>query len=386
MVPLLPNAVPLRANVRNAPGTTSGRFELSRCTKPRISQNASPLMQLPPELRLKIFRLVFKHSGYLTALSIEGPLWGEWASDPMTCNDDFPMVYLSAQSLACCQSMYQEAWSVLYGENTLSIVCTSKIPHYHTCYVLATGIPLHCAPEDMSVDNYDLLSLAQQRTDQTDNDNRFVRYYDSIAQVQNIDLRIAYSARSGISMYEDIFVACRAIRKLVRDKHVSLMLLPKYDGHGLSSDHDLEDRFRRLELEAHSLKGCRIFRCRSLTFLKNKSDASDLVREVEGNTKPPEDIFATWKTATDLIIGLPRVDRHGVQLLPDGAMKSIDIARGMTLTYDVCNAYEHIARALEQASLWTKRWVDGDVGKTHLTKLQNCARLVRLLIRRPSEY
>ncbi|KAK5958739.1 hypothetical protein OHC33_000582 [Knufia fluminis] len=262
-----------------------------------------------------------------------------------------PLVELSAQLLACCQSLYKEAWPVLYGENSLKVVCQSSPPHYHTCYILGAGIELLCNADDMPADDYDLLSLARQKTDNIDSTKRLVVHWEGLSKVQNIELSI------GHSLQEEIFIASRVLHKLVLNKHVLLKLLPK------NIDWDMEDElqvdFR--SWENYCLKGCRIFRCRSIRFEGNRSDVSELTREIEGHSDPPEDLFAMWRKADDFVLDMPRWSNEdeasALQLLA-GFGDHRDNARMAVQQYHVSDARKYIRMFFKQAHDWTNAWAE----------------------------
>lgn len=91
---------------------------LSTFQLPASNQNASLLMSLPAELRLKILQSLLIANGPLRSIQeIASPgepqkeSWQEF--EAQSC--------LSAQVLWCCQRLYQEGRRVLYGDNVLSL-------------------------------------------------------------------------------------------------------------------------------------------------------------------------------------------------------------------------------------------------------------------------
>lgn len=346
--PLVSNELLSRTDSENDSSETSGQpGQVTRFSQPYNSQSASRLMQLPAELYLKVLRLVLRHPGYLKPLPIE-------QSHGSCCvADTVPIVELSAQLLATCQSVYKQAWPVLYGDNTLRVICQSVSPHYHSCYVLGAGIELHCSADDMPAEGYDLLSLARRCANDDWLTRRFAKHYGGLSKIQNIELSV------GHSLTEEIFIACRAVWELVQRKNVMLKLLPKNTGFNLEDARDL-DAFQCSE--AYRLKACRIFRCRSIRFDGNKSDVSALIREIEANTHPPRDIFPMWKQANNYVKEMPRIDNTDIELapyLPDASFSDHgDKARAAVQAYDSQDASEHIVIFLNQASKWTKAWAE----------------------------
>jgi len=238
-------------------------------------------MQLPAELYLQVLRLLLKHPGYLKPLPIE-----HCGGTGLVDDDTTPIIELSAQLLACCQALHNQAWPVLYGENTLRIVCQSVPPHYHSCYVLDAGIEIPCVARDMPAEDYDLFSLAHLYASDCQLTRRFVENYAGLSRVQNIELSV------GHSLAEEIYVACRVLHKLVRNKNVVFKLLAKTTGLNLEDHLELE-AFRRRE--TFRLKACRIFRCRAIRFEGNMSDVSDLIKNIEGGTLTGERYFRNVK-------------------------------------------------------------------------------------------
>lgn len=319
----------------------SARF-FQRCN----SQNASRLTQLPAEIRLKVLRLLLKHPGYLEPVLIER----DRGFDPGSSDD--PIIELSAQLLACCQSLHKQAWPILYGENILRIVCQSA-SLYHSCYILGSGIQLHCNADDMPADDYDLISLMRRTTDISRNTQRLLAHWNGLSKIKHIHLTIGHALR------DEIFVACRAVHRLLRNKNVLIRLLPKHTRFDLEDDRDLE-AFRCSE--AYRLKGCRILRSRTIRFEGNMSDLSDLVREIEGSTEPPKDIFPMWKKANEYIRSMPLPDDSDPSLRPYLLDTSFEVhrhqARVAIDTYDVFNAQKYIVMLLKQALDWTKKWAE----------------------------
>lgn len=317
-----------------------------------MTQAVCRLIHLPPELLLKVLRLLLKHPGYLKPLDVEQ------SQSPDIANDAIPIVELSAQLLATCQSLYDEAWPILYGENTLRIVCQSVSPHYHSCYVLGAGIELYCNADDMPAEGYNLLSLARPHVDSCQLTDRFVKHYDGLSRVRNVELTV------GHSLAEEIFIACRAIHPLVQGKNVLFKLLPKLTRTFL----DNYDAAAVQCLDSYRLKGCRIFRCRSISFDGNKSDVSALVREIEGNTDPPKDMFPLWREAEDYMMAMPSVDENEVDLPPHLQGMSFDhnrrMAKNAIQAYDVYHAQEYIVDSVSQATELIKIWTDCQSART----------------------
>ncbi|KAK5079573.1 hypothetical protein LTR70_009301 [Exophiala xenobiotica] len=234
----------------------------------------------------------------------------------------------------------------------------SVSPHYHSCYVLGAGIELYCNADDMPAEGYDLLSLARPHADSCYLIDRFVKYYDGLSRVQNVELTV------GHSLAEEIFIASRAIHLLVQGKNVLFKLLPKFTRTFL----DNYDAAAIQCLESYRLKGCRIFRCRSICFEGNKSDVSALVREVEGDTDPPQDMFPLWREAEDYMVAMPAVDENEVDLPPHLQGMSFDhnrrMAKNAVQAYDVYNAQEYIVDSVSQASELIRIWTDCQSART----------------------
>lgn len=84
---------------------------ISSFSQPRLSQNASPLLALPAELRLKILRNLLKEESLPVAYYLEDS----------SRESVERALSLSAQVLRCCQTLYLEGLDILYNENILCI-------------------------------------------------------------------------------------------------------------------------------------------------------------------------------------------------------------------------------------------------------------------------
>jgi len=166
---------------------------------PTNPQNQCRLLQLPAELRLKIFRLVHR---FLTPLHQATCDWDDKTRD---------WAPLSTQALATCQLYYQEAWQVLYEENVVRVVCTNESGIGCELSDKEALLYLENGPESMPVDHY---APPYIRNPHSPGPAPFQKYYEVLSKIRNIDLHITHGGES------HLFVFCRILRDSLRDKNV----------------------------------------------------------------------------------------------------------------------------------------------------------------------
>lgn len=116
--------------------------------EPATTQQASPLMRLPAELRLNILDILLSHATTIAPKSSHPTLTG--------------FAQRSAQLLQACQQLYCEGHAILY-KNVVAIRF-EKLFHYCYCHVLNAIVDLTtCLPVESRIEQPSLLDAAQAR-------------------------------------------------------------------------------------------------------------------------------------------------------------------------------------------------------------------------------
>lgn len=181
-------------------------------------QTSSRLLQLPAELLLMILRLLHKSPRVLYYSIRE---YVEVGYDPN--------VQLSSQLLRCCQSLHIDGERILYGGNTLGIICDNFWNHEngeerlgHCCF-LDTAIELPSHSIDVPRSSFDLLSWTE--TSSTAPGARPPAYDLSLIDTDRYAAALRFT-KLEVDMTlrepEAVFLACRLLKDLVNDKQVTL--------------------------------------------------------------------------------------------------------------------------------------------------------------------
>lgn len=333
------------------------------------NQKGCHLFQLPPELRFKIFRFIHKSPTPLRPIL------------DVDSNQAFCDYELSAQSFATCQLYYNEARQVLYGENILRINCKVEPESLFPlmCEVFDAFTYLPCVAEDLSAED-DLHSIVRD----SGHGAQFEDYYDGLAKIENIDLRIEYAVE------DHIFIFCRTLREILRGKNVTCNTVCLWVG--LINITDLELQ----QFEARCFQSLRVLRCRSITFPHLRPDQANqlstclestesiiarVVEEITSNQESPQDAFPVWQNTLDVLASLPEIDGEFFEYSPmkdhserqqeessygyvsrpgDNLLTQLRYA---VYAYDELSATKFIATLLEQAASWNERAAANEVAQ-----------------------
>lgn len=193
--------------------------------QPSNPQTSSRLVQLPAEIRLKIYRLLHKNDKPLYSeeeieevLNDNGPNADEeyFATSDHSLLSYQSNVSLSSQLLATCQQVYLEGQAILYATNVLSICCNIR-GSYIDCSILNMMVTLPVDIGDLPRENFDLFDLAIGR-----NDMDSILMYSTLERFQTFRLVLFISWNSSA---EPIAVCCRVLQNLLLEKHVTIVPL-----------------------------------------------------------------------------------------------------------------------------------------------------------------
>lgn len=171
------------------------------------------LLQLPPELKLIVFRLLLKSSRPLESQ-------GSLHSNDAGLYD--PQAQLSSQVLRTCQTLFLEAGDVLYRENTLVIDCDSATGS--RCHMLNISVPLPMNLWESFNVVLDLMPYAAYRGRhdlRPDAAHRLLtNFYPSLLRFKLVHVNLHSDH------VESTFVACRLLRDLLsgEDREVTVSL------------------------------------------------------------------------------------------------------------------------------------------------------------------
>jgi len=241
----------------------------------------------------------------------------------------------SSQVLRTCQQLYVEGHFLLYEENTLQIRTRCG-----GLNVLDAFMRLPETVEEMTT-QLDLLESARSIRDESPGEHdedadRIVRTYPALKKFRKYSIEVVYCDQ------EDVFIACRMLRNLLHNKHVTFM--PKH--HGLS-DCDAVD----------FLEPCAILDCESFTF-DDIDDVEHLRAAVTGRTRVL-DLFPLWLNFSDnFLSNLPEiredsfVDRH---------KQDCEELKQYMLDYDMDAYTEQQQFIMERAIEWNEEWAEGEI-------------------------
>lgn len=117
--------------------------------EPPTTQQASPLVRLPAELRLNILDILLNRATTIAPESSHPTLAG--------------FAQRSALLLRACQQLYCEGHVILYDKNVVAIRL-EKLFHYCYCHVLNAIVDLTtCLPVESRIEQSSLLDAAQAR-------------------------------------------------------------------------------------------------------------------------------------------------------------------------------------------------------------------------------
>ncbi|KAK5942032.1 hypothetical protein PMZ80_005985 [Knufia obscura] len=308
------------------------------------TQTSSILKRLPPELRIKIWKLLHKNDGPLNALPIHGVKTNDndWYQYPAA---DLSLIELSGQALSCCQLFRLEAWAILYGANSLEIKFNKGTRDDHGNWLELLGIRLWYVPGlegregHCKIEKSLILRCGRTERDQWPQIYRLSKHFQSLSLVQNVRVMVGYSLPT------DVYVACRIIRDLLIKKDVVFTIKPLRPTSQQNHDN------RSVELEY--LKSSRILRCRSITF-ESDLDLSSIIKEVTSD-KPLDDLFPKYRNIVETIRDLPVINnrRFRVAQNQDGDTTMRDL-QDAVMRGDATAANVYSSALLEKITQWNE--------------------------------
>lgn len=202
--------------------------------KPPTPQQASPLLRLPAELRVKILELRLGSAAIIK---------------PLTCSmrESVGSAQRSAQLLRTCQQLYYEGQVVLYDNSVVAIEFEQRFEAY-TCRILNSALHLsNCFPIAPCTEEPSLLNGARAicRGEGPDGmwrrveAERFIQLYPTLMKIRCFRVCIQWDSQ------ESVFVQFRVLRALLENKHVTCV---------------------RRGLVVDWLESCKILRCSSFNF------------------------------------------------------------------------------------------------------------------------
>ncbi|KAK5954708.1 hypothetical protein OHC33_004432 [Knufia fluminis] len=316
--------------------------------QPANPQTFSRLFQLPAEIRLKIYRLLFKNDRPLYAIDEfdDYPYnRNEYGLNKSTAEADFltlpyrSNVSLSAQTLASCQQFYCEGQVVLYKANVLSIYC-----HFGEdqawCDSLDSRVELPFDITDLPRDNFGLLDLAVSSG--VHNVHSFSSRYSILSRFETFRMVFSVWDRSDC---EPMAVCCRVLRELLHDKHLTIVPLGYSVNSLRSHDYHLFKPTRNLHCKAVDL---------DLSHMDSSTTANDLHRALEEIVSggPVQDTVATFLSL------MPRLDTI-VDATDDTVLLSmLERLKVAAITYDA-DAFEVLFELIKKSMLkFQKDWMN----------------------------
>ena len=296
-------------------------------TLPPDLQSTSRLLQLPPELRIKILRQLHRN---------DQPLLGD--------------TNLSGQALVCCQRIYGEACHILYAENVVSIRCAydcpetalSKGPNWacFRCHILGTYADLPTNLHETGLEDHDLDWFAL-KDGQDSSPIPVQSFYTAASRFKKYQVSIDF-----IEAIE-IWVSFRPLKGILRGKSVSIALRPVCE---------LNDR----TLTA----SCRILRCHSVAFDTTyyQEDPTELARTISivESQEPVLDLFSQWCYLQDeLICRLPGISdvQYAIKHYYADEQESLLYELGQAVYLnDGAKFQENRAKVITSSSSWIEDW------------------------------
>ncbi|KAK5947054.1 hypothetical protein PMZ80_001200 [Knufia obscura] len=297
-----------------------------RFSQPCQSQSASRLLQLPPELRIKILRMLLRSSAPLAPLLEE-------KQKP----DERHSFDLSGQVLATCQVLHKDASMILYKENILTIKVVPADQDWGLeCYVVDARMDLVHEPHDLPLTEYDLLSIARSSNPKT----HFEECYEGLSQISNVRviLQPAYATR------DIAFITCMVLQDLLRGKNVTFMTkISKHAKHDKSED-------------GTWLLPCRMLRCQHIIFEGHEESCEALVQEVTSSDEPPKDLFLLWTRTIQCVGKLPKVNGQSFDHGDRAMYKFFPRLRSAVFVRDAPTAHNCVTEILKEAIIWNRRY------------------------------
>ena len=337
-------------------------------------QNGSRLIRLPAELRVKILRNLLKKPSPIQSLAERDP-----------ANNDARAQYdadtsLSSQVLRTCQIAYNEGLLILYKENIIQLHIREDSDN--SCelgsFDLTIRYPLDA--DDISMHQDALLEFAGN-AEHCDNcvtisecvgsfpaycenpacegyyknsGKDLVDQYPVLQQFTHIRLVLSWmSNKNGVFV-----VACRALRDLLRGKHVSIsfsLTLSRYYPGVTSRDIDPDQ--------------ARVLRCASISFEEIGGPHVDMVKSLICSNAPVYDTHAMWRSLMQGVISkLPNVgdlnfaDRH------KGVIEQLK-SRSMSYSLDADAFKKERDKIMQLVKQWWDEYFEHEDGKAIKAKV-----------------
>lgn len=259
--------------------TPSRRFELTQ-----IDQHASGLVQLPTELRMPILRLLMKH---------EEPLLPHRSYTSFGAFGTIKRKTLSSQIMGTCQSLYHDAYYVLYCENIVTVrFCKGVRPRrtFDLEVLDATACFFHPVPKRGLK-----ISLKKEPYTQRhylDLETRpLFEALDTLARFDRVQVTFVET--------NDYMIVSRCLRRAIHDKHVIVDL----GSHVLlthpTNPYELYDKPKH----PHFSPACfSIWKCKSISFQNGcrrhccKPNFNKLVKLITNNNIQVHDLLPdVWR-------------------------------------------------------------------------------------------
>ncbi|KAK5941161.1 Glycosylphosphatidylinositol (GPI) anchor assembly protein [Knufia obscura] len=308
------------------------------------AQSVSSLMQLPPEIRLMIYRLLLKSPQPIRPRFDPTRKAGEEPYDQQ--------VDLSSQLLRTCRKIYWEASEVLYQENTLIIYCSSWGHRLSTSHILDTSIEMPGDVLQTPADVSNLLSCAHTYGyKQYGSLNAVAR--DALINVWPSLLRFKLVHLILDQEYDEhIFIACRLLRELLvgRGRYITLSLV--------KASNEIPPTRR--------IKCLNWLRCSS-AHIENMPDqaVSDVIRTVEGDSPVPDLLPLYFDLGVLLRDQFEEHFYAGVEpsIDSDGDDDDLEGLRTALFENDVERFLQTKNEVLITAVKWNKDWKERGVAK-----------------------
>lgn len=309
---------------------------------PPKAQSSSPLLRLPAELRLMILgHLLFYTGGVICAYTHIGDEHESTPSGQQLLREYRTSLQRSAQVLRTCQQLYIDAHPLLYEKNTMQIHTQGGAIHVLDAFLNLPGVK-----EAEEGAKLDLLELAKSIEKQylqrefKEDAEQIIRTYPALRKFQNFSIQVEYYDQ------EDVFMACRMLRNLLHNKHVTFMPQPQ----GLS-DCDAVD----------FLEPCAFLKCESFNF-GNFDDIEHLRVAVTGRTSVPDTLPMWLNFSNNFLVNLPHNIDESFECRHDQDYEKL---KQHMLDYDM-DAYRVqqrflMERALEWNQEWAVREIDSEI-------------------------
>lgn len=236
---------------------------------------------------------------------------------------------VSPQILCCNRQLFEEGRSILYYDNTVDIKCKvfghrsgNILISIFSGTVVISGNPLELpdSESDWFLDPPDTVGRKCNRQGCWKTPQHFLHIFPSLKNFQRFHVTV-----EGPFM-ESMFVVCRALRNLFKNKDVVLEAVPCHDPH--------QRRWWKQELP-QILSSTAILRCRSIVFKDFEACRTDGITNIitGANDKGFKDTFSIWKKTCELFAKMP-AERGYDSFVDDYAAEEGGL-HTLAITYDL---------------------------------------------------